>query len=209
MEKTAVNTLEEEISSFHEKYKGTKLETPEELSAYIADAEEILGRYPNPEGEMKKELAKFCSHLGCWVVVFGQDIGGIEYYRKSIALDPESYDLRWEYYTTLEELVEDEEYATPELIKDAVDCLRFCIDYCDTPERRAEKFVHYRYLDLGRVYMAAGEYAKAKKCAKQSLKTEDNEGARRLLKSADKELSKTGFFKRLLALIGINFASRK
>lgn len=194
-----IEALNGDISGFNEKYKGTKLETPEELNAYIADAERILGKYPNPDGEAKKTLGKFCSHLGCWVTVFGQDLEhGIGYYHKSIELDPESYDIRWEYYTTLEEIVEDDDYRTPELVRDAVDCLKFCIDYCNTPELREKHYVHFRYVDLGRVYLADKQYAKAHNCAKASLKIKksNNDNARQLLKNADKQL---GFFGRIFA----------
>lgn len=192
-----LNVLNAEISEFNEKYKGTKLATPEELNAYIADADEILGRYPNPDSEARKALGKFCSHLGCWVTVFGQDLEhGIAYYHKSIELDPESYDIRWEYYTTLEEIVDDDDYRTPEFVRDAVDCLKFCINYCNTPELREEHFIHYRYVDLGRVYLADKQYAKAHNCAKESLKILKNENANNLLKQADKHM---GFFARLFA----------
>lgn len=193
----SIDSLNGDISEFNEKYKGTKLATPEELNAYIKDAEEILGRYPNPDGEVRKALGKFCSHLGCWVTVFGQDLEhGIGYYHKSIELDPESYDIRWEYYTTLEEIVDDDDYRTPEFVQDAVDCLKFCINYCNTPELREEHFIHYRYVDLGRVYLADKQYAKAHNCAKESLKIQKSENARQLLNKADKHL---GFFAKIFA----------
>lgn len=192
----------EDISEFHKKYEGTKLETPEELNAYIADAEKILGKYPDPEGETRKELGKFCSHLGCWVTVFGQDVeNGIRYYHKSIELDSESYDIRWEYYTTLEEIVEDDEYRTPELVQDAIDCLTFCIDYCNTPELKEKHFIHYRYTDLGRVYLAAGDYKKAKECFEKSLEILPNDAARNQLNAVKKKLGNpvVRFFKRLFS----------
>ena len=192
-----LEALNSEISGFNEKYKGTKLATPEELNAYIKDADEILGKYPNPDGEVRKALGKFCSHLGCWVTVFGQDLEhGIAYYHKSIELDPESYDIRFEYYTTLEEIVDDDDYRTPEFVQDAVDCLKFCINYCNTPELREEHYIHYRYVDLGRVYLADKQYVKAHNCAKASLKILNNDNAQNLLKQADKHL---GFFARLFA----------
>lgn len=193
-----LEALNGDISGFNEKYKGTELETPDELNGYIADAEKILAKYPKPEGAARKAIAKFCSHLGCWVTVFGQDLEhGIGYYHKSIELDPENYDLRWEYYTTLEEIVEDDDYRTPELVQDAIDCLKFCINYCNTPELQRDKYIHYRYTDLGRVYLAAKNYTKAKNCAKASLKVMDNDAARNLLKKANKGLSKLGLFERI------------
>lgn len=193
-----LDALNADISEFNEKYEGTKLETLEELNAYIADADVILGKYPDTDNEARKALGKFCSHLGCWVTVFGQDLEhGIEYYHKSLKLDPESYDINWEYYTTLEELIEDEDYATPEFIEDAVNCLRACIKSCNTPELRKKHYVHFRYVDLGNTYLIAKQPAKAAKCAKMSMKTEPNDRARQLLKKANKEL---GFFGRIRAL---------
>lgn len=197
-----IEALNGDISEFHEKYEGTKLETPEELNAYIADADMILGKYPNPDQnsdkQAKKALGKFCSHLGCWVTVFGQDLEhGIEYYHKSLKFDPDSFDINFEYYTTLEELIEDEDYATPELIDDAVNCLRACIEICNTPELRKKHYVHFRYLDLGNTYLIAKQPAKAAKCARMSMKIEPNDRAKQLLKEANREL---GFFGRIRAL---------
>lgn len=199
-----IETLNGDISEFHNKYENTKLKTAEELNAYIADAEKILVKYPNPDSdkEASRVLGKFCSHLGCWVTVFGQDLErGIAYYRKSIELDPESYDIRWEYYTTLEELVDDEDYRTPDLVRDAIDCLRFCIDYCDTPELKEKNYIHYRYTDLGRVYMAAGDYQSAKECFEQSLRILPNDNARDLLKQVNKKLGNpiVRFFRKLFS----------
>lgn len=184
----SIENMNRDISAFNAKYDRVKFETPEIKSAYIADAEEIIGRYPPQSDEERQTLAKFYSHLGCMITVFGQDLeNGIRYYRKSIELDPESYDIRWEYYTTLEEIVEDENYRTPELVQDAADCLTFCIDYCDTPELRAEKYVHFRYNDLGRVYMAAGDYRKAKECFEKSMRILPNDNARNLLARVNKK----------------------
>ncbi len=194
-----IEALNSDIAEFEEKYKNARLKTPEELNAYISDADKILGKYPATEGEVRERLGKFCSHLGCWVVVFGNDLEhGIPYYHKSIEFCPDSYDIRWEYYTTLEEIVEDEDYATPELIRDAIDCLQFCIDYCDTPELKQEHRVHFRYTELGRVYLAAKQPEKARECAKMSLKIQEreNDGARKLLKNANKRL---GLFGRISA----------
>ena len=196
------NELTAEISGFNKKYEGTKLETPEELNAYTTDADAIIKKYPNPDGEARKTLGKFCSHLGCWVTVFGQELEkGVWYYHKSIELDPESYDIRWEYYTTLEEIVEDEEYRTPELVQDAIDCLNFCIDYCDTPQLREEHYLHYRYNDLGRVYMAVGDHKKARWCFKKSLAILPNDNARKLLKAVEQKSGRSvgGFFGRVFS----------
>ncbi len=192
-----------QIDAFYKKFNRCKLETEAETKEFISDVEKILGQCPSPDGEERKALAKLCSHAGCMVVVFGNDLdNGIPYYRKSIELDPESYDLRWEYYTTLEEIVEDEEYSTPELIQDAIDCLTFCIDFCDTPELRGEKYVHFRYIDLGRVYMAAGDYRKARECFKSSMRILPNDNAHNLLAQAEKKIGNpiTRFFKRLFSV---------
>lgn len=181
--------INEDISAFNAKYDRVKFETPEIKRAYIADAEEIIGRYPPQSREERQTLAKFYSHLGCMITVFGQDLeNGIRYYRKSIELDPESYDIRWEYYTTLEEIVEDEDYRTPELVQDAIDCLTFCINYCDTPELREKKYIHYRYTDLGRVYMAAGDYRKARECFEKSMQILPNDNAQNLLARVNKKI---------------------
>lgn len=198
-----ITKLNEDISAFNTKYDKVKFETPDIKRAYIADAEEIIGRYPPQSVEERRELAKFYSHLGCMITVFGQDLEkGVEYYHKSIELDPESYDLRWEYYTTLEEIVEDDDYRTPELVQDAIDCLTFCIGYCDTPELREKKYIHYRFTDLGRVYMAAGDYRKAKECFEKSMRILPNDNARNLLARVNKKIGNpiAGFFKRLFSI---------
>jgi len=122
--------------------------------------------------------------------VFGQDLeNGIRYYHKSIELDPESYDIRWEYYTTLEEIVEDDEYRTPELVDDTIKCLKFCIDYCDTPEKREEHHVQFRYIELARVYFWIGDLAKAREYVLTSLDIAESEGARELLDEIDERLA--------------------
>ncbi len=193
-----IEALNSEVAEFDKKYKNVNLEIPEELNAYISDAEKILGKYPDPEGEARKILGDFCKGLGCELVVFGDDLEhGIPYYHKSIELCPDSFDMHWGYYTTLEEIVENEDYATPELIQDAIDCLQFCIDFCDTPELKQEHHVNLRYLDMARVYLAAKQPEKAIECANKSLETEYNDNAREIIKKAKKQ---QGFFARLLAL---------
>lgn len=178
--------LNADIAVFDGKYKDAELKTAEVLDAYIADAEKIIEKYPNPKGAVKNRIGHFCSLIGCMVVVFGQNLErGIPYYHKSLELAPDDYNIYWGYYTTLEEIVEDEEYRTPELVEDAIKCLKFCIDYCDTPERKAENRVHFRYNDLGRVYLVAGNYAEAVKCAKASLEIMDNDAAWELLVDAE------------------------
>lgn len=204
-----IEVLNSDIAEFKEKYKNARLKTPEELNAYISDADKILAKYPDPEGEARKILGNFCSMRGSMIIVFGNDLEhGIPYYHKSIELDPDSYDIRWGYYTTLEEIVENEDYATPELIQDAIDCLQFCIDYCDTPKLRREHNIHFRYVEMGRVYLADGQPEKAIECANKSLEMQDNDGARKLLekigyssagKHTDNAKKRQGFFARLLA----------
>lgn len=192
-----IEALNSEIAEFKEKYKNARLKTPEELNAYISDADKILEKYPDPEGEARKILGNFCSMRGSMIVVFGNDLEhGIPYYHKSIELCPDSFDMHWGYYTTLEEIVENEDYATPELIQDAIDCLQFCIDFCDTPELKQEHHVNLRYLDLARVYLAAKQPEKAIECANKSLETEYNDSAIEIIKKAKKQ---QGFFARLCA----------
>ncbi len=186
-----IEALNSEIAEFKEKYKNTDLKTPEELNAYISDTDKILEKYPDPEGEAREILGDFCSLRGCWVVVFGNDLEhGIPYYHKSIELCPDSFDMHWGYYTTLEEIVEDEDLATPELIQDAIDCLQFCIDYCDTPELKEEHHVNLRYLDLARVYLAAKQPEKAIECADKSLEIQDDGYAREIMARAYVEQGK-------------------
>ncbi len=196
--------LKAEIGAFNKNYSFGDYKTPEGKNAAIAEAQGILQSYPNPEGDIRKELAKLLSHLGCCTVVFGQDLKGIDFYRKSLEYDPENYDLYWEYYTTLEELVDDDDYRTPDLVQDAITCLTFCIDYCDTPELMLKHHVNYRYVDLGRVYMATGDYQKAKECFEKSMEIQPNEGAQRRLNEVNKKLGNpiTRFFKKLFSSFG-------
>ncbi len=183
-----VEELNSQIAAFKEKYGKTKL-TPRKLKVFTADAEKILGSFPDPEGETREALGEFCAYVGCDLLMYGDELEpGISYYRKAIELYPGSLDIRWDYYTTLEEIVEDEEYATPELIRDAIDCLKFCIEYCDTPELKQEHYIHARWLDLGRVYLTAKQPEKAVECAKASLELRESESARDLLKEAEKRL---------------------
>ncbi len=183
-----VEELNSQIAAFKEKYGKTTL-TPRKLKVFTADAEKILGRFPDPEGEAREALGEFCAYVGCDLLMYGEELGpGISYYRKAIELYPGSLDIRWDYYTTLEEIVEDEEYATPELIGDAIDCLKFCIEYCDTPELKQEHYIHVRWLDLGRVYLAAKQPEKAVECARASLELRESEAARNPLKEAERQL---------------------
>ncbi len=164
-------------------------ETPEELNDYISDAEKILGKYPDPEGEAREILGEFCTYLGCDLVMNGEDLEpGISYYHKAMELCPKSYDVHWDYYTTLEEIVEDEDLATPELIQDAIDCLQCCIDCCDTPELQEENCVRMRYVELARVYLAADQPEKAAECARKSLEIEENNSARKILEEIESRL---------------------
>lgn len=205
-----IETLNDEISEFKGKYDRYRFDNPDKNRAYTEEADDILRRYEaleDSESEQRRALAKFCSHLGCMVTVFGQDLEkGVEYYHRSVKLDPHSYDIRWEYYTTLEEIVEDKEYSTPELVQDAVDCLNFCIDYCDTPQLKAEHYIHFRYTDLGRVYMAAGDYRKAKECFKKSMEILPNDNAERLLKQVNKKIGNpvSRFFNKLFSFFRKN-----
>lgn len=184
--KSGMKALKEDIAAFETYYKGAELKKAEVLNAYIADADKIIEKYLVLNEKMKNSMGQFCSLIGCMVVVFGHDLErGIPYYHKALELAPDDYDIYWGYYTTLEELVEDDECRTPELVQDAVKCLRFCIDYSDTPELKTVNRTHLRYVDLGRVYLADGNYSEAVKCAKASLEIMENDAARRLLKDAE------------------------
>jgi len=204
-----IEALNSDIAEFKEKHKNERLKTPEELNAYISDTDKILAKYPDPEGEARKKLGDFCSLRGCWVIVYGNDLEhGIPYYHKAIELCPDSYDIRWGYFTTLEEIVENDKLRTPELVQDAIDCLQFCINYCNTPKLRQEHNIHFRYVEMGRVYLADGQPEKAIECANMSLEIQDNDGARKLLEkmgysSAEKHTEnvkkRQGFFARLFA----------
>lgn len=193
--------LKSEIDEFLKKYDFDTYKTSEGKNTAIAQAEDILKRYPTPEGDIRKELAKLLSRLGCRTVVFGKDLKGIVFYRKSLELDPENYDLYWEYYTTLEELVDDDDYRTPDLVQDAITCLTFCIDYCNTPERMREHHVQFRYVDLGRVYMATGDYQKAKECFEKSMEIYPNDSAKERLKEVKQKIGNpiTRFFRGLFS----------
>lgn len=183
-----LNALNDSITKFKDKYGRIKNMT-RKLKDFTADAEKILGEFPDPEGEAREALGEFCAYVGCDLLMYGDELEpGISYYRKAIELYPGSLDIRWDYYTTLEEIVEDEEYATPELIWDAIDCLKFCIDYWDTPELKRENHVNARYLELGRVYLMAKQPEKAVECAKASLEIKESEPARELLKKAERQL---------------------
>ena len=196
--------LKAETDAFYKKYSFDAFKTPEGKDAAIAQAKDILQRYPNPEGDIRKELAKLLSRLGCRTVVFGKDLEGIDFYRRSLEFDPENYDLYWEYYTTLEELVDDDDYRTPDLVQDAITCLNFCIDYCNTPELMQEHHIQFRYVDLGRVYMATCDYEKAKECFEKSMEILPNDSAKEWLKKAKQKLGNpiTRFFRRLFSVFG-------
>ncbi len=183
-----IQKMEEDFNNFFNKYKNCDFEGATDEEDYVADADEILARYEGlvMSEEEKCALSRHCVLLGCKIMMYTDNINGPKYYHKAIGLQPDSYDVHWGYYTTLEEIVENEEYATPELIQDAIDCLTFCIDYCDTPELCEQYCVRNRYVDLGRVYMAAGEFVKAKECAEKSLAIEFTEFADKLLKRAEK-----------------------
>lgn len=193
-----IEALNSEIKKFNKKHSKI-FRSPEEADAYIADAEKILGKYTNPEEEAREILGKFCTNIGSRLVIYGNDpeLGfkdgeyperGISYYHKAMELCPDSYDIRWGYYTTLEEIVENEKRRTPELIQEAIDCLQFCIDFCDTPELQAENYIQFRYVELARVYLVAGQPEKAAECARKSLEIEEDEEVREFLNEIEGEL---------------------
>lgn len=181
--------VKSEIEGFHRKLGACGLENEREENEFISAAEEVLKRCePIAETEeARHELARFCNFLGCWLLVYTYRLKeGRGYYLKALELYPDSFDIHWEYYTTLEELVEDENQRSPEFVQDAIDCLRFCIDYCDTPELKRENHIEYRWTELGRIYMTAGEYRKAKACFEQSLEMRPDFEVCMLLKKAER-----------------------
>ncbi len=187
-------TLNAEIDAFYKKHNSfDELKTPEGLNSYIADAEEIIAKYPAPEGDVKKRIAKFYNSVADSTIVFGNDLErGVPLYHKSLELDPENDDLYWGYYTTLEEIVDNDDLRTPALVDDAVMCLKFVINAILTGKRPPD-YLHFRYVDLGRVYLAYGKYYKAKNCAKASMKVMKNDSAKKLLADVKKKTSMLGF----------------
>ena len=198
-----IETLNADIAEFSAKYKTVTDELKDDncRGEYLADADAIVADYPEPDGEVRARLGKFCQHIGCWTVVFGNDLEhGIPYYHKALELCPNSWDIHFEYFTTLEEIIPNEKYSTPELIQDAIDCLTFCIDACDTLELKRKYRVDFRYKDLANVYRIAGQDEKADECEKMSAKTAEE--------FAEQE-KKPNFFKRLFARIFGIFKNRK
>ena len=198
-----IETLNADIAEFSAKYKTVTDELNDDncRGEYLADADAIVADYPEPDGEVRARLGKFCQHIGCWTVVFGNDLEhGIPYYHKALELCPDSWDIHFEYFTTLEEIIPNEKYSTPELIQDAIDCLTFCIDACDTLELKRKHRVDLRYKDLANVYRIAGQDEKADECEKMSAKTAKE--------FAERE-KKPNFFKRLFARIFGIFKNRK
>lgn len=198
---TELETLNAEISEFYEKYEGAELKTPEVLNAYIADTEEIIARYPNAEGDVKNRAAHFLNTTASMTIVFGNDLErGVPLYHRSLALAPDNDDLYWGYYTTLEEIVDNDKLRTPALVNDAVMCLEFVINAILSGKRPPD-YLDGRYVDLGRVYMAAGDYPKAKECFEKSLAVKPNDAAKKWLKTVNGKLGNpfTRFFKKLFS----------
>ncbi len=175
MPENNIETLNSEIAEFHEKYKDIdeKLNNDDIRGKYLTDAGAIVSKYPNTEGEIRERLGEFYNLIGCWTVVFGKDLEhGIPYYHKAIELCPDSWDIRFEYFTTLEGILPDKEYCTPELIQDAIDCLTFCINYCSTPALKAEFRADLRLWELAWVYDIAGRKEDFGRCGKEAQKVE-------------------------------------
>lgn len=197
-----IEALNADIAEFNAKYKGVggELEDDSFRDGYLADVGVIVAKYPNPDGEVRARLGKFCQHIGCWTVVYGNDLEqGIPYYHKALELCPDSYDIHFEYFTTLEEIIPNEKYSTPELVQDAIDCLTFCIDACDTLELKRKRRVDLRYMDLANTYRVAGQDKKARECEKMSVKI-----AEELAEWEEEQAKlekKPNFFMRLIARI--------
>ena len=191
-------TIEEFKAKESEFYRTYKEKSEGWEKKYIADAEKILTACQNPDNEMRESIGKFCNIIGGTLIMYAGDLEtGVSYYHKALELCPDSFDIHWGYYTTLEEIVEDEDYATEELIKDAIDCLTFCIEYCTTPELKREHHVENRYIDLARVYIAAKQPEKAVECAKEALKIRKYDYAYEILAKAKSLMKKENFFVRV------------
>lgn len=184
-----LETLNAEIDAFYAKHKDLdELKTTEGLNSYIADAEEIIARYPNAEGDVRNRTAHFLNTTASMTIVFGNDLErGVPLYHRSLALAPDDDDLYWGYYTTLEEIVDNDKLRTPALVNDAVMCLEFVINAILSGKRPPD-YLDGRYVDLGRVYMAAGDYLKAKECFEKSLAVQPNDAAKKLLKTVNRKL---------------------
>ncbi len=189
-----IEALKSETKEFETKFKNANLKNPNELNAYISDADKILAKYPDPEGEAREILGDFCSLRGCWTIVFGNDRGhGVPYYHKAMELCPNSYDIHFDYFTTLEEIIANDRLRTPELVQDAIHCLQVCINCCDTPELKREHHIDDKYVMLGRTYLIAKQPEKAIECANKSLEIIEalyNEDAGKLLSTAYTEQGK-------------------
>ena len=61
-----IETLNAEIAGFHEKYEniGRKLLDDNVRGEYLADADAVIEKYPNPDGEVRGQLGEFCDFLG-------------------------------------------------------------------------------------------------------------------------------------------------
>lgn len=202
-----LETLNAEISEFYEKYKDAELKTPEVLTVYIADTEEIIARHPNAEGDVKNRKAHFLNTTACMTIVFGNDLErGVPLYHRSIELDPDDDDLYWGYYTTLEEIIDNDKLRTPALVDDAVMCLEFVINAILSGKSPPD-YLQFRYVDLGRVYMAAGDYPKAKECFEKSLAVQPNDAAEYRLKIVNRKLGNP--FKRFFGKLFSFFRRKK
>lgn len=158
-----VDALNAEIVAFRKKYKSSDLETADEVTKFIADGEALAAKYPDPEGESCEMIAKFYCEIGCYTAVFGQDLErGIPYYHKAIETCPESYDIRFDYITTLQEIIPKKNYRTPEILQDAVDNLTFCLNACDTWEKKRKHGAVTWCEELAKVYKILGQPKLAK-----------------------------------------------
>ena len=119
MAQYVIEKLNAEIIAFRKKHGSSNLETADEVTKFIADGEALAAKYPDPEGEAREEIAKLYCHIGCWTVVFGNDLKrGVPYYHKAIETASEVYNIRFDYFTTLQEIIPNENYRTPELSKE-------------------------------------------------------------------------------------------
>ena len=155
-----IETLNTDIAEFSAKYKTVTDELKDDncRGEYLADAGAVIEKYPEPDGEVRARLGKFCQHIGCWTVVFGNDLKrGVPYYHKAIETAPEVYNIRFDYFTTLQEIIPNEDYRTPEILQDAIDCLTFCLNACDTWEKKRHNGAVTFCEELAKVYKILGQ----------------------------------------------------
>lgn len=184
--------MTDDINAFYRKYRSSRLDTKEDETGYINGADRIADDYEGTVKTLieKKPLCDFFGVAGSKLIMYAGNLtDGVRFYHKAMELLRFSFDVHWGYYTTLEEIIEDESHATPELIADAIKCLNVCISALTTPALKKKNHIELRYYDLAKVYMIAKDYAKAKEAAEKSLEIAWDEDVQELLDEAEGMLS--------------------